>query len=691
MAMGPKPVATWLTLGLALGGVGGRLARTAWPQESDAYARFNAFCAEHFGAEREEEMYRAFGEELAVVADSSWRHVSETSACVAWQTSLPAKSWVECGTTAAYGLQTPPPERHFSLHLHHLRSLRPETTYHYRLVSVDERGRRLLGPDQTLRTRRATQAIRVPGDLDGPPYVLDQQGATYLVTQDVAADGTAIFLAASGITLDLGGHTITYDQTRDTSEEGACGVRGHKSRGIGLAGLTVLNGTIRRGQGGSTTRKLWDTLYSPLFFSRPSRLEIAGVRVEYDGDQVVALALILRGDAVELHHNSFLDRGTSLLNRHVGLDAIALGSANSRCHHNLIRRTRHRGINPLPSNQVDANEIYIDSYATNSYGIMYYAPKGAQGLRIHHNRIFGTGYHPVGIGSGQGYSDVTLRANYIQMQGTPPQGRWTGGQGGGDAAGQLHPVNGIRLQKPGRNVLHADNVVVAKGSGEGCLMRCLWLVPGAQSGPGLVFRNNRLKLLAQDRQAEGYAISAGGTPEPGRDATVRLEGNTIVTNLCHVQFGDNYSHGGRHVFSGNRFVRVGDDPRYRTIRFGWRGWKYESYGHVFIDSAFEGGAGHDSVSFDGAQRARYDFAVGWTLEIRTTAGAAVTVRDGTGAEVCTGRAGEDGRIAVPLTGYVRTRAGREPRTPHSVTVEHGGKRVERQVTMDSMRSIEIGF
>ena len=656
------------------------------------YDQFNKFCLEHFGAETEPEVYRMFGKDVKIAPAGRWSHVSETSACFAWETNLPARGRVEYGPTATYTHKTPEPERPFSLHLHHLRGLKPNTTYHYRLVATDERGKTAATADATFTTRRAAGAVSVPGEMPGPPYVLDKANTTYVVTKDIVADGTAIFLAASGITLDVGGHTVTYDQKRDTANQGACGIRGHKRRGIGLSKVRVVNGTVRRGSGGSGTRKLWDTLYCPLFFSRPSELEIAGLTVEYHGVQVLAQALLLRGQKCSIHHNSFLDAGTTLVDRHIGIDAISLGAAESRCHHNLIRRTRHRGIKALPGNDVCANEIYVDSHATNSYGIMYYAGRdGGRDLALHHNRIFGTGYHPVGIGSGQGYSDVKIHANYIQVQGTPPEGRWRGGRGGGDSATQLHPVNGIRLQSPGKNVEHYDNTIVAKGRGAGCLMRGLWLVPGAGSGPGLVFRNNRVKLIAQDDKAEGYAISAGGAADADADATVQLVGNTIISNLCHVQFGDNYSHGGRHVLTGNRFVKVGDESRYRTIRLGWRGWKYGSFGHVFIDSAFEGGAGYESVSFDGGRSGRYDFSVGWPVEVRTAPGAKVSVKDKTGQEVFSGQAPPSGKIAAALIQYVRTRAGRAARTPHTVTVEKDGKTTTKQVTADRKRTIEIGL
>jgi len=667
----------------------GSLTANAWAQEGDVYGGFNKFCIKHFGAEKEEEVYRAFGKELKLVEGSLWRHVSESSACIAWETNLPAKTFVEYGTTTRYGQKTPEPERPFSLHVHHLKDLKPNATCHYRLVAVDERGNQVASKDMTLTTRRLANAVRIPDDLRGPPFVLDRANTTYLVTKDIAADGTAIFIAASGITLDLGGHTITYDQRRDTSDEGACGVRGHKTRGIGLRKITVVNGTVVQGDGNSSTRRVWDTLYNPIFFKGSSELEFAGVTIHYRGRQVVAIALIMGAERSNIHHNVFLDKGTSLFNRHIGMDAIALSGSDSKCHHNLIKRTRHRGIKATSNNEFYANEIYIDSFATNSYGIMYYSPKGGQNLALHHNRIFGTGYHPVGIGSGQGFSNVRIYANYIQMQGTEPRGRWTAGQGGGDPRGQVHPVNGIRLQRPGRNIDHYGNIIVAKGSGEGGMMRCLWLVPGERSGPNLAFRNNRVKLIAEDRLAQGYAIAACGAGEASRSSVVKLIGNTVISNLCHVQFGDNYGHGGKHVFASNRLIKVGDDPRYRTIRLGWRGWRYESYGHTFIDTDFEGGAGYDSVSFDGAGRARYDFAVGWSLEIKASPGAEVSIKDNTGAQVFSSQVPQGGKLTVPLTQYIRTRDGKSMRTPHTVTVEKNGKTVTKQVTMDKAKSIQM--
>jgi len=576
--------------------------RTALPQASQAtalapgtYATFNEFCLQYFGAEKEPLLYQTFGEQLKALDEGAWRYVSEQSACVCRGTNLPAKTFVEYGESRRYGHNTTEPERPFFLHVHYLRDLKPATTYHYRMVSVDERGNRHVSEDQVIQTRALADAVRIPDDLRGPPYVLDRPNSTYLVTEDLSADGTAIFIAASGITLDLGGHTITYDEQRDTSDEGACGLRGHKTRGIGLEKLTVVNGLVQRGSGGSETTRVWETIYNPIFFSKSSELEIAGVT----------------------------------------------------------------------------------------------AKDPVHDITLSGNRIFGTGYHPIGIGAGLA-TNVSVHDNYIEMQGTRPQGRWTGGQGAGDPAGQLHPVNGVRVQKgPQENVEYLNNTIVSKGRGEGCMLRGLWLIPqGAMRN--VVFRDNVVKVIAEDNAATGYAIAALGADSNDPDEVVTYEGNTVISNICNVQFGDNYGHGGRHVFRRNTFARVGDDPRYKTIRLGWRGWKYETFGHVFADSEFEGGAGYDSVSFDGTRRGRYDFTVAWTLTVRTLPGAAVVIEDKDGAEVFSGTAGRDGAVRAVLSQYTCTSEGRTLATPHTVIVTKAGSEpVQTTVAVDRTQELQV--
>ena len=58
------------------------------------YDLFNRFCLANFGAEKEPLVYDLCGKTLQVNPGGDWVHPSETSACIAWETNLPAMAVV---------------------------------------------------------------------------------------------------------------------------------------------------------------------------------------------------------------------------------------------------------------------------------------------------------------------------------------------------------------------------------------------------------------------------------------------------------------------------------------------------------------------------------------------------------------------------------------------------------------------
>lgn len=665
---------------------------------------FDGFCRQHFSAVREPEVYAACGDDLEIAGGSIWEHVSETSAVVGWKSSLPAKSYIQYGDRAGVHIWvTPITDRNHFLHLHRLRNLRPNTTYHYQLVTLDEKIRIVRSEERSFTTHAAPNTVRIPEYLQGPPYVLDKPNTTYLLGKDVRADSTAFNIVADGITLDLGGHKVTYNEKEgapdpgaserlfgSSSTQGPCGVR----TADGKKGIRIVNGTIEQGAARSASRP---SGYYPVYLRRPRGAEVAGLNVVYSGSQVSGIIVNNGDENVKVHHNVIFDKGTELYNRHRGVEAILFNiekpKKTARCHQNLIKRTRHCGIVASAKTEIFANEIYIDSYATNSYGIKYYSQRGASDISIHHNRIFGTGFHPIGIGSGQLWSEVKVYGNYIQMQGTKQEWRWAGGEGGGDkdAANRtgIYPVNGIRMQKPRENVLYYENVVVVKGSGTGCFMRGLWLVPDSKAGKNVVFRDNRIKAIAQDSLAHGFAIAASGVGMQAASPVVTLINNRIESNVVNVQLADNYGAGGPYLFNGNTFVKSGHDGRYKTVRVGWQGYKRETYGHRFEDNRFEGGASFDTASFDGLPGIRCEFSVAWNLDIRTSPAARVSIKNSGGRRIYTGTADGNGKLVVSLTQYVYGAERRRTLTPHTVTAEKGGRESSRTINLDRSQTIVI--
>ena len=54
----------------------------------------------------------------------------------------------------------------------------------------------------------------------GTMYVLDQANTTYTLATDVTTSGTAFAVGAANVTLNLNGHTLTYDNTAPITDLG---------------------------------------------------------------------------------------------------------------------------------------------------------------------------------------------------------------------------------------------------------------------------------------------------------------------------------------------------------------------------------------------------------------------------------------------------------------------------------------
>lgn len=612
---------------------------------ADPYDDFNTFCIENFGAEKEALAYETFGSTLQFVESGSWMHESQNSAAIGFETNLPSKSYVEYGESSAYGQQTALPDRHHYLHLHYLKGLAPETTYHYRLVVQDERGNILRSADKTLRTRNFSGAVAVPGTMGSPPYVLDQPNTTYIVTGDISADTRAFTIAAAGVILDLNGHTITYDQGEPILKDAQWNDYVYSSEstfGIYSYGpylnSKVLNGTVK--QGATNSQGHISLGFNPVYISTRGEgvFEVAGITVEYSGHSVGGI--IARYGNQHVHNNVIIDRGSGIDNRHQGIKAMWIAGQDP-VHHNLIKRTRHQGI--IPSGTVQSNEVYVDSWATNSFGVKPVT-------QVSNNRIFGMGYHVVAIGWS---SDITVNQNYIHLQGTAPTDR--SGEYGDHCS-----VNGIRLTQYGgataayENNLYSENTIVVKGR-EGCgTMR------GVQfsSDPhvkNLVFRNNTIKTEVQDQLTPiaPCVVGHGLHDRSDQQLPIIYKDNTFITNSVHVRFGDNYASGGNHRFLNNRFIKFGNHPDYHTIRVGY--WIQDTYNNAFFDSQLEGGADLENSIFSGS--GKRDYSVGHSLHIKALDTSAepisnqiIEVFDNTG-KAFEGQTDADGYLRLELLEY----------------------------------------
>ena len=174
-----------------------------------------------------------------------------------------------------------------------------------------------------------------------------------------------------------------------------------------------------------------------------------------------------------------------------------------------------------------------------------------------------------------------------------------------------------------------------------------------------------------------------GTARRGKPIPIEFRNNTIVSNFANFNMQDSYGVANNYRFVGNKFVKVGERADYATIRARSG---YASTGHVFRDSTFEGGAGYDKST---ARRNVDGFTVQWTLTISTTPDAKVSIKDKNDKVVFSGNVPAEGKIAVPLTQYIRQGDGITPVTPHTVTVLKDGKTVSKTVEMDGKKDVRL--
>jgi len=638
---------------------------------TDWWPYFNIFCMQEFGAEIEPLTYEIPGDVLAFEPDGEWSHVSRNSATIAFETNLPAKTYVEYGLTASYGyVEEVETDRYYYLHICHLKNLTVDQTFHYRFVAEDERGNIISSPDKTFTTATPPNVIWVPGDFPGgAPYNLNTSNKTYLVTEDLVCDYTAFNINNSNITLDLNGHTVVYNQVdyqvssnyRDTS---AIGVRA-----ISRANIKVVNGVIKQGLGYNTADD-GSIGYSPIHLDSCSG-ELAGVSIDYAGPQVSGMRL----DASPLvaHHNVILDRGGDVDNRHTSPKAIRAGGD---CHHNLVKRHRQIAFSAANNSDYYDNEIYVDSCATNGACIMFYKSVNSSGYG---NRLFGTGYLVIGVSTvSSGIQDVMVHDNFIHLQATRPDDRWP----------EYGPQSGAyccRITWGGDNTQYYDNVMVTYGR-DGGMVRGTWFY--AQSNiVDCVYRDNILKAVLENTSSniQGCVVHVGDSNT--NDAPIVYSGNRLISNFCNARMGEDYYGAGCNAeFYDNTFVKEGPSRTdYRTIGVGYG--SKRSSGHKFYDSMFEGGAGYNQIRWDGS--GTRNFYVGWTLTIETEPYADITIKDIFNSTVFTGQSDDQGKAQALLYQYFHQPSGKTYHTPHVVYVQKGVLSDSKSVTMDAKKTIQM--
>lgn len=700
------------------------------------YTLYNRFCLTHYGAKIDPLICETFGDQLEEKEGSKWEYISEESASIAWKTNLPAKTYIQYGTSTSYGNQTVVSERFFYVHVHYLKNLKANTLYHYRLVSEDEWGNKLLTTDRTFQTGNIPNAIHIPGDLGKPPYLLDKPNSVYVLTEDIVANRTAFDIQADNVTLDLGGHIVVHgnqlikDLDHELLQKSGVGVR---SKGSSKqSGIKIFNGTLKQGIAQNNSeyyaakimvhpdearlkvlKKNMNRGLSNVELSFCGNVEIAGVTAEYRWNQTWGMRFENAFGKYNIHHNICLDKGTQMFSRHgaggarsIGFRGSASGDLNHDdneidVHHNLIKRTRQNGLNI--AQRIYENEIYVDSWVVNSFAISPHQRRA----QVYGNQIFLTGYYACGILWAT--KDFNAHHNFIHMESISTMiERSKKGRRLIEDWGEQDVLGGLRLTNYGEggqereNLNYSNNVIFGRCRGD-VEMRGTEFYSD-YSIRNLVCKDNTIKIIAEDSIGKIAACvdTQGAFNDRSKHLPLYYKNCTLISNICNVRFGDEYGRGSNHQFINCKIIKEGEHPDYHTFEFDGHS---SVFNHVLLDCDFIDGASYNDVYWTNTQSLS-NYRLKWTLKVKSSPGATIRITDNKGLEIFSGVVKEDGEISLPLTQSIirpvewtpdgkeidvtnRSQFQEEKFNPYVIEVEKDGKKKTRTISMEEETTLVI--
>jgi hypothetical protein len=568
------------------------------PKNDDEY--FFNYRLENFAPDTEPLIKETFGNALTIVDAGFWEHNSYTSHVVGFTTSLPTISIIEYGETAAYGHTTVQSESYFYQHLHYIRGLESGKTYHYRFIAQDYDGVTIASSDRTFTPKPLTDEVRLyQSDFthiaeNGSPVsgLWITAPGVYVLMEDITVDGLGINVKSDNVTIDLNGHTLTYDNGYNLA---ATGGQYHESGSWGIrSGLwnfintKLYNGVVKQGKTGTSG-------CSPVFLIHmggATQNEVAGITIDYYSDQTSGM---YTGKGY-VHHNLIYDRGGVVTDRHMAVRALVAEQPgiSTEISYNSLRRFRQRGIDG--GVLVRDNELYSDSFDTNSFAL-----GGGDNAQLTNNKIFGMGYNPIGIGWG---SNLQVKNNFIYLWAFAPTQR-------SEEYDRKSAVSGMRVTNYDNsvyeNLLFEGNVIVLKATDHATMARGIWTTNGIQDR-NILYRNNTVRVEAMpgnfttdvpwngdiyyngDVNNAIAAVTIQGkswTSEEIPDALI-FEDNHFISNVNHIIIGEGYG-----ITSGVRFYRTtlekidhDNDHFFAPVRIGF--WYWNTLENRMIDTKLVG-------------------------------------------------------------------------------------------------------
>jgi hypothetical protein len=509
---------------------------------------------------------------------------------------------------------------------------------------------------------------------------LGNSGTTYLLTANVSAAGSCFSIQASDVTLNLNGHTITYNAASQSAATYAisgvaCWDTSNPSSnpcGGSFDNFTVYGGNIVEGSGTAAS------------FAHPIRVgqglnsgpTIHDINFTWSSDSAVGIYLNYAGQSVPgaavIYNNTLNNNVTSIQSR-ADIDGLSIEvsqatatSAPAQIYDNTIHGGPQGGIQSESTGaQVYGNTIEQGTVGSNEYTNDFSIYPWAPNQNVHNNTILPSQGRGISIDSAAySVANTVVQANTITVIAKADNSEYNGCP--------LDGTYGVQYDDSAAGASDQDNTVIADAqqcNGAGLRLTSF--------GGGNTSTNNSYtgKLLSG---AASGVVAAGISLDSATSSAFTATGDTFTGDTSSLYV--DWDGAGPFTCISCTFASGANPSSYTTFYF-WNGNSPAVAGGLhFRDSKFTGSASKTSTSMvvPGNYGQTAEYWIDWTyqLSIGNGAGATVVITDNLGNTVFSGTASGSGQVSPVLTEFRMHNSGtsavQEMHTPHTVTISESG-------------------
>lgn len=586
----------------------------------------------------------------------------------------------------------------------------PQTNYRFSGIDYGSSGTKTLYAWVKDATGNVSDALSASVTINLPPAVplnacgnLNAANTTYILESDVISAGTCFTVSANNVTLDLNGHTVTYNTAAGDNVYGVL-VSWNKSF------IRITNGSVVQGAGKGY-------MSNAIHSQQGNSLELDHLTLSYEGDNISGIAQVGSGAGtshISVHDNIIRPNGSKraggggIITHFGDFGAISVGGTggNIRIENNDIQGKGYQGIRfgystPLTSTlRITGNTIKMAAPVRDAYAIVVASGVNSDiGFEVANNTIVQSAGRGIIVqgnvnADSPGPGNGSVHDNSIEVREPRDSGEYNG-PGNGIGIALRFGAHNVRVYNNSIKVYGGQNAcppAFATNLGSDCLGVAIKVIAGTNAVNNQIY-GNTISVETTDAALPVIGLYGVGIA----DGTTVFRNNTVTSNGLLVDVNGTDGAGSNFVFTSNLFIKGANPQNFRSIRAGY--WTNASLGNVFLDNTWNNGASGDDVLLAISGGANYSLYSKWTLAVSAKTesnvpvpGATVTAISGT--ETVTGTTNEAGEAQLPLTQYHRfgttfpQTTNYTHHTPHTVSVSKPGFESSTSVvTMNEPKSL----